>query len=341
VTSASGQLTVSGCRQKDILGGFKPTISITKLEGGKLTTFKWLASARAFPVSPAAALAAAEAQAAAPAAEAASMMTEAIGMSGVPLVAGVVAPATDYQSSLAIKSALTVARVGSEPVPALLGEVMLTNVQAMPYIVAGARVLIMHRNSSSSLNATSKDTITGNLTCPLGAQGAIIIPPKLMSNTPGSLRCTFEIPLPDNSFMIGTAQAQMKTLLSSTFEVDSGTPMNYSVSSNLTAAEANGCMNVFSERILLASSVTDSQRWANPDLDAVLKSVDNITLLGLPSGTQGRVPAPSSSLLAVPVSVCGNQTLEWTEIFGPFSSTECGRKLVRVMLAYDQLYEVV
>eukprot|EP00775_Hariotina_reticulata_P001893 gene1893-2227_t len=323
VTAAFGQLSVSGCRQKDILGGFKPTISITQLTAGKVTTYSWFATARA-DLSPLPS--AVEAGAPLPAAAAAS--AAAVGVSGVPFVAGVVAPATSYQSSVAIKSALTVSKVGSPPSTALLGEVMLTNVQVMPYIIAGARITFTRSNSSGNLNATSKSsTILGNLTCPLGAQGAIIIPPKLLSNMPGTLRCTFQVPIPDSSFLSGTAQAQLKTLLSSTFEVDSGAPMDYAFGSNFTAIEANGCINIYSERIQQANSVTESQRVANPNLDAVLTSIGNTSLLGLPSAVQGRVPPSASGLLAIPVSLCGNQTIEWTEAFGPFGSLECGTKM--------------
>lgn len=185
--------------------------------------------------------------------------------------------------------------------------------------------------STTATAAVLPNQIILDANCPLSSQNNIVVPPQLLAAMPGLLRCTFTLPL-NSSLTSGTVQAQLRTLFSATYEVDSGPPTPYDFAANETAVDdASTCVEVWAQRITDASQVQAADMDDNPDLVAAMSSLNQpgVQLSLAPKHmVSGRVPPSRGSLLAIPYRVCGNKSIEWTETYGPFASDSCGMLLV-------------
>lgn len=312
VTSSAGNLFVSGCRQKDALGLLKPAVVISKLSLSNLADSSWVVTTNSSSVTP-----------------------------------GVSLSAVPYSSAVTVKSAIHISKTTSQSTIGLAGELTLVNKQVVPYVIAGVRVIIT-RNATASITG---DPAAGGVpqqfvleaNCPLTPQGNLVIPPQLLSAVPGVLRCTFTLPL-NSSSTAGTVQAQLRTLFSASYEVDSGLPTPYSFAANATAEDvASDCVEVWGQRITDASQVQTADMDVNLDLAAVMGSLSQpgVHLAAAPKRVvSGRVPPSHGSLLAIPYRVCGNKSIEWTESHGPLTCDSCGMNLVSFMaLHYGMTYQ--
>lgn len=358
ITAAAGQLTIGGCRQRDVLGLLKPAISISTLTVARVTKYTWAASTSA-TAAEAAKTAATAAAAGGPDAATGKADDALADATGDALAASAFVA---FNGSLAVTSTLQLNRSSSAQ-NALIGEVTLTNTEVVPYVLAGVRLVITPKQgrSSSASSNTSKTAPTAaataarqqqqppqqqlivNVSCPLEqAAGSIVVPPQLLAGLPGTLRCAFELPL-NASWEAGMLQAQARTLLSKESDIDSGQPQPYDFASNASAMEVGGCVAVWGRRITPAAADA-SGGGGNAALPAVEQAgsadVESVLALARTHGyklapaparvTGGRAPPAPGGLLAVPLTVCANRSLQWTEVHGPFTRLDCGSSLVRV-----------
>lgn len=254
------------------------------------------------------------------------------------------APAMHYNSTAVVKSTVQINKTVSTSVNALVGEVTLTNNQLMPYIVAGVRLVVTRGTSDTNMNdgtegaaaAQATEQLFVDANCPISTQeGTIIVPPQLMSTMPGTVRCTFDIPV-DMAFETGTIQAQYKTVILNNYKdgVDSGPPTPYTFSGNSTDVESGACIDVWLKRVVNETEVSEADTQANPDLAAALSSVKDYMyrIVRTTRYVGGRMPPVRNSFLAMPYTVCSNTTIEWSEQYGPYSSDDCGTSMVSTCL---------
>lgn len=304
VQSASGSLFVSGCRQMDALGLWKPSITVSKITLGNLGDLSWSMTTSSSSVTP-----------------------------------GVSIDAVPYNTTVAVKSVIHINKTTANTVTGLLGEVTLTNTQVVPYVIAGVRVIITPEvvtDAGDSAGTTQQQQqVIVDASCPLGPQGALVIPPQLITTIPAVLRCSFTLPLNSTAHR-GTVQAQLRTIFSSTYEVDSGPPVPYDLSSDAAGSAASpsspsSCVEVWAKRVEDVGEVQAADMDVNADLAAALANLakPGFRLAAAPKRLlYGRIPPAPGGLLAIPYQVCGNKSIEWVETYGPFTSDTCGVSMV-------------
>jgi hypothetical protein len=296
---AAGSLFVGGCRQKDMLGMFKPLITISKLETAKLANTTW------------------------------TITTNSSLKDGSE-------PFVHFNSTAVVQSTIEISKGMTAPVNALVGEITITNNQLMPYPLNGVRLVVTAGNSSSSNSgaaaaAGSTQQLFVDAHCPVSSQGSVIVPPQLVTSIPGTIRCTFDIPV-NASFEVGTIQAQYKTVILNSYAdgVDSGPPTSYSFSNNMTEAETGSCVDIWVKRIANESEVSEAEMAVNPGLNMALTAMKDhmYSMMRSARYVSGRMPPIRSSFLAMPYTVCANTTIEWAEQYGPYTSNDCGTGVV-------------
>jgi hypothetical protein len=296
ITAAAGSLFIGGCRQKDMLGMFKPLITISKLQTAKLANTTWTITSNSS-------------------------------------LADGSEPFVHYNATAVVRSSIQVNKGMTAPVNALVGEVTITNNQLMPYPLGGVRLAVTPSSSSSSSVAAagSPQQLFVDAHCPVSSQGNILVPPQLVSSMPGTIRCVFDIPV-NASFEDGTIQAQYKTVILNSYAegVDSGPPTPYTFGSNVTEAESGSCVDIWVKRVANESEVSEAELASNPGLKIVLSAMKDHMYSTIRSAryVSGRMPPVRSSFLAMPYTVCANATIEWAEQYGPYTADECGTGVV-------------
>lgn len=206
----------------------------------------------------------------------------------------------------------------------LTGEVTVTNTERLPYLLPSQGVRIALSKGAS--DSTEKRYVS--VTCPMVGNNIVVRP--LAGDTPGTLVCEFKASI-DKEWKKGFIQAQMQTLLSTTFEVDSGAPKQYDFDDKAHVQRiAHGeCVSL---HIMRVTNPVDLQSAnGNPAVASLAQQMGGDAFKLLPMGTvaSGRMPPPASDSTAAPMVVCGNETVAWRETYGPFTEYDCGPNMVR------------
>lgn len=208
-----------------------------------------------------------------------------------------------------------------------MGEVTITNTQKYPFVLPaqGVRIVL-----TKAINAEDHQYAT--VSCPMVGNNIIIKP---MDDTPSQTVCEFKVPV-EGAWKDGLIQAQLQTLLSTTYEVDSGAPKPYDFNESggpvVKKMYQGECVNVQLTRV---TNPVDLQSANNNPAVANLAHAlggDKFKLLPMGSvqvGSGGRVPPSITDAQAAPLVVCGNETLTWRETYGPWSEYDCGPNMVR------------
>ena len=204
-----------------------------------------------------------------------------------------------------------------------MGEVTITNTQKYPFVLPaqGVRMVLTQAGSQS--------TEFVPVTCPLVGNNIIIKP---MDDTPSTLVCEFKAPI-DAAWKKGTIQAQLQTLLSASYEVDSGLPKAYDFDEKASVQRMyqGECVSVQLTRVTNPVDLQSANK--NPAVASLARSMGGekfklITMGQVLAGADGRVPPAATNTAAAPLVICGNDTVAWREAYGPWTEYDCGPNMV-------------
>jgi len=210
-----------------------------------------------------------------------------------------------------------------------MGEVTVTNTEKLPYVLPahGIRVAITRANSTEQQYV--------NVTCPDMVSNIIVR--GTVGDVPGTLVCEFKAPI-DAAWKKGAVQAQLQTLLSLKFEVDSGIPKPYDFAetAGVQTLHQGECVSVKLTRV--TNPVDLQTANANPAVATLAQTLGGSKFKLLPMGvleTGGarRVPPAANDEAAQPLVVCGNETVAWRETYGPWSELDCGPSMVSAVMS--------
>lgn len=202
----------------------------------------------------------------------------------------------------------------------------MTNTERLPYILPaqGVRIVLSKGESASA----EKRYISA--TCPMVGSNIMVAPQ--VGDTPGTLVCEFKTSV-DPDWKKGFIQAQLQTLLSATFEVDSGVPKQYDFDDKAHVQQMfqGECVSLHIMRI--TNPVDLQSANSNPAVASLAKQMGGDAFKLLPMGTVagGTMPPAASDSTAAPMVVCGNETVAWRETYGPFTEYDCGPNMVRTL----------
>lgn len=208
-----------------------------------------------------------------------------------------------------------------------MGEVTATNTDKVPYFLPPNGIRLMLTKGTEMLTVAVSCPMVGN---------SILVRAQL-ANEPGTLVCEFKSPI-EAAWKKASAQAQMQTLLSATFDVDSGMPQAYDFdasSAQIQSLYQGECVNLQLTRVTQNADLQSAN--ANPAVATLAKSLGGDRFKVLPMSAvkpsvDSRVPPAATDRRTAPLVVCGNETVAWRETYGPFSEYDCGPNMVSLSI---------
>ena len=235
---------------------------------------------------------------------------------------------------------VAVTRQAQSPTLRVTGEISITNSQMVPYVLGAIRLALFKARTGANTDPFGY----ADVSCPK-LSGRILVGPRLLRNKPGTLVCTFDIPEPSGDpAAVGGVQVQAKTLLSETFDIDSGAPRPYDLAgAAVQATNVGSCANMAGIYMTAsaAAAATNSNSSSSSGGNASnaagagssrsLSSSDasSVPFLEPARLASGSMPRPSASTLLPALPVCGSRNFTWTAEYGPMDAQDaCGGYLV-------------
>lgn len=190
----------------------------------------------------------------------------------------------------------------------LSGDITIANTQILPYALAGVRVAVYAAGATTN----SDPILFVNATCPMSARGQVLVPMQLLQARPGTVTCSYEFMEPTGDpAAVGGVQAQMRTLFANEYNLDSGEPTPY----DLTTA-----------------AITEQQLGACATMGAIyLNTTTNGSSADplMPTSITGSMPRLTGGFLP-PLPQCVEaRSYDWQATYGPWNRMDaCGDFLV-------------
>jgi hypothetical protein len=244
---------------------------------------------------------------------------------------------------------VAVTRQALTPTLRVTGEITISNRQMVPYVLGAMRLALFRARTGANTDPFGYAEVN----CPK-LSGRILVGPQLLRNKPGTLVCTFDIPEPTGDpAAVGGVQVQAKTLLSETFDIDSGAPRPYDLAGgSVQETNVGSCATMLGSYLAGAPDLGNSSSRGSSSGRAQSNSTPSASTSSSSSSSDGKVegssdafknvpflepvrlaagsmPRASGSALLPTIPICGSRNFTWTAEYGPLVAQDaCGGYLV-------------